>query len=83
MSLTADPVNEVWAAYQILSTLGLRQHGAETVSCPTCGRCEMDLVKAAAEVDRHLRRISAPIKVAVMGCVVNGPGEAREVNIKG
>ncbi len=81
VSLTADPVNEVWAAYQILSALGLRQHGAELISCPTCGRCEIDLVKTATEVDRHLRHISAPIKVAVMGCVVNGPGEASEADI--
>lgn len=81
VSLTADPVNEVWAAYQILSNLGLRQHGAELISCPTCGRCEIDLVKTATAVDQHLRHIAAPIKVAVMGCIVNGPGEAREADI--
>lgn len=81
VSLTAPPVDEVWAAYEMLRALGLRQHGAELVSCPTCGRCEIDLIKTAQEVDRHLRQISAPIKVAVMGCVVNGPGEAREADV--
>lgn len=81
VSLTAPPVDEVWAAYEMLRALGLRQYGAELISCPTCGRCEIDLIKTAQEVDRHLRQISTPIKVAVMGCVVNGPGEAREADI--
>ena len=81
VSLTAPPVDEVWAAYEILRAVGLRRHGAELISCPTCGRCEIDLIKTAREVDGHLRHISAPIKVAVMGCVVNGPGEAREADV--
>lgn len=81
VSLTADPVNEVWTAYEILRALGLRQRGAELISCPTCGRCEIDLIKTARQIDQRLREIAAPIKVAVMGCVVNGPGEAREADI--
>ncbi len=81
VSLTASPIEEVWAAYEILRGLGMRQYGAELISCPTCGRCEIDLIKTAQQVDHCLRQISAPIKVAVMGCVVNGPGEAREADI--
>jgi (E)-4-hydroxy-3-methylbut-2-enyl-diphosphate synthase len=81
VSLTADPVDEVWAAYEILRSLGLRQRGIELISCPTCGRCEIDLIKMAEEVDRHIRHIEEPLKVAVMGCVVNGPGEAREADV--
>jgi (E)-4-hydroxy-3-methylbut-2-enyl-diphosphate synthase len=81
VSLTADPVDEVWAAYEILRSLGLRQRGIELISCPTCGRCEIDLIKTAEEVDRQIRHIAKPLKVAVMGCVVNGPGEAREADL--
>lgn len=81
VSLTADPVDEVWAAYEILRSLGLRQRGVELISCPTCGRCEIDLIKTAEEVDKHVRHLEKPIKVAVMGCVVNGPGEAREADL--
>ncbi|HHV16344.1 MAG TPA: flavodoxin-dependent (E)-4-hydroxy-3-methylbut-2-enyl-diphosphate synthase [Gelria sp.] len=81
VSLTADPVDEVWAAYEILRSLGLRQRGIELISCPTCGRCEIDLIKTAEEVDRQVRHIEEPLKVAVMGCVVNGPGEAREADV--
>ncbi len=81
VSLTADPVDEVWAAYEILRSLGLRQRGIELISCPTCGRCEIDLIKTAEEVDRQIRHIAEPLKVAVMGCVVNGPGEAREADV--
>ncbi len=81
VSLTADPVDEVWAAYEILRSLGLRQRGIELISCPTCGRCEIDLIKTAEEVDRQIRHIEEPLKVAVMGCVVNGPGEAREADL--
>lgn len=81
VSLTADPIEEVWAAYEILSSLGLRKKGVELISCPTCGRCEIDLISLAEEVDRHVRKIDKPIKVAVMGCVVNGPGEAREADL--
>jgi (E)-4-hydroxy-3-methylbut-2-enyl-diphosphate synthase len=81
VSVTGDPVDEVWAGYEILRGLELSQTGAELISCPTCGRCEIDLVPLAQAVDRYLRRVSAPIKVAVMCCVVNGPGEAREADI--
>lgn len=80
-SLTADPVDEVWAAYELLRALGLRQRGMELISCPTCGRCEVDLIKLAEEVDHHVRPWPEPLKVAVMGCVVNGPGEAREADV--
>lgn len=81
VSLTADPVDEVWAAYEILRSLGLRQRGIELISCPTCGRCEINLIKTAEEVDRQIRHIEEPLKVAVMGCIVNGPGEAREADV--
>jgi (E)-4-hydroxy-3-methylbut-2-enyl-diphosphate synthase len=81
VSLTTDPVEEVFVAYEILKTLGLRQHGATMVACPTCGRVEVDLFTVADQVDEYLREIKAPIKVAVMGCVVNGPGEARDADI--
>ncbi|MGS0764298.1 flavodoxin-dependent (E)-4-hydroxy-3-methylbut-2-enyl-diphosphate synthase [Syntrophomonas curvata] len=81
VSLTADPVDEVWAAYEILRSLGLRERGAELISCPTCGRCEIDLIKTAEEVDRQIRHLDKPMRIAVMGCVVNGPGEAREADL--
>lgn len=81
VSLTADPVDEIFVAWDILGALDLRRHGPELVSCPTCGRCEVDLIPIAQEVERRLRERSTPIKVAVMGCVVNGPGEAREADI--
>ncbi|PKM77695.1 MAG: 4-hydroxy-3-methylbut-2-en-1-yl diphosphate synthase [Firmicutes bacterium HGW-Firmicutes-15] len=81
VSLTADPVEEVWAAYEILRGLGLRNRGIELISCPTCGRCEIDLIKLAEEIDRTIRTMPEPLKVAVMGCVVNGPGEAREADV--
>ncbi len=81
VSLTADPVEEIFVAWEILSALDLRRHGPEMISCPTCGRCEIDLIDIAQEVDRRLRERNTPLKVAVMGCVVNGPGEAREADI--
>ena len=81
VSLTADPREEVWAAYEILRAAGRRSRGVELVSCPTCGRCEIQLQELAEEVDRELRGIEQPLKVAVMGCVVNGPGEARDAGI--
>jgi (E)-4-hydroxy-3-methylbut-2-enyl-diphosphate synthase len=81
VSLTADPVDEVWAAYEILRSLGLRERGVELISCPTCGRCEIDLIKTAEAVDRQIRHLDRPMKIAVMGCVVNGPGEAREADL--
>ncbi|MEA1960026.1 MAG: flavodoxin-dependent (E)-4-hydroxy-3-methylbut-2-enyl-diphosphate synthase [Bacillota bacterium] len=81
VSLTADPVEEVWAGYEILRNLNLRQNGVELVSCPTCGRCEINLIETAEQIDRKIRHIKQPLKVAVMGCVVNGPGEARDADV--
>ncbi len=81
VSLTADPVQEVIAAYEILRSLGLRQRGPEIISCPTCGRTEIDLMSLAAAVEERLKTETLPLKVAVMGCVVNGPGEARHADI--
>ncbi len=81
VSLTADPVEEVRVGWEILSALDLRRRGPELVSCPTCGRCEIDLIPIAEEVALRLRERRSPIKVAVMGCVVNGPGEARDADI--
>lgn len=81
VSLTADPVEEMTVAWELLRSLGLRQRGPEVISCPTCGRCEIDLIAMAKRVEERLRHETAPIKVAVMGCVVNGPGEAREADI--
>lgn len=80
VSLTADPVQEVAAAYNILSALGLRKHGPVLISCPTCGRCEVNIVRIARAVDKRLRKYKTFMRVAVMGCVVNGPGEAREAD---
>jgi len=81
VSLTGDPLPEIQAAYEILRALGLRERGAEIISCPTCGRCQIDLASLAEKVEERLRTVDKPIKVAVMGCVVNGPGEAREADI--
>ena len=81
VSLTAQPKEEVTAAYEILKSLKLRQHGPVLVSCPTCGRTEVDLVKLARQVEKELQKIKKPIKVAVMGCVVNGPGEAADADV--
>lgn len=80
VSLTADPEEEVRVAYEILRAAGVRRRGAEIVSCPTCGRCQVDLRPIAEEVERTLRSVDKQITVAVMGCVVNGPGEAREAD---
>ncbi len=81
VSLTADPVMEVIAAYEILSSLNLRKHGPVMISCPTCGRCEVNLTKIAEKVQERLKTYrNMDMKVAVMGCVVNGPGEAREAD---
>lgn len=80
VSLTADPIKEVYAAKDILRACGLYD-GAEIVSCPTCGRTKIDLISLAAEVEKLLADVKKPIKVAVMGCAVNGPGEAREADI--
>lgn len=81
VSLTADPVEEVRVAYEILKSLGIRQRGVNIISCPTCGRTEIDIIGLAQEVERRLAHIKDPISVAVMGCVVNGPGEAREAHV--
>ncbi len=81
VSLTADPVEEVRVAYEILKSLHLRQKGPEIISCPTCGRCEIDIIGLVDKVESKMLNIKNPIKVAVMGCVVNGPGEAREADI--
>jgi len=81
VSLTAHPREEVIAAYEILKSLNLRQHGPILVSCPSCGRAEVDIIRLAEEVAKGLIKINKPIKVAVMGCVVNGPGEAKDADI--
>lgn len=81
VSLTAHPREEVIAAYEILKGLNLTQRGPTLVSCPTCGRCEVNLVSLAEAVEARLSRIKEPIKVAVMGCVVNGPGEAMDADV--
>jgi (E)-4-hydroxy-3-methylbut-2-enyl-diphosphate synthase len=81
VSLTADPAEEVRVGWEILAALDIRRRGPELVSCPTCGRCQVDLVPIAQEVERRLRELHTPVKVAVMGCVVNGPGEARDADI--
>ena len=81
ISLTGDPVVEVQVANEILKSLGLREYGPTLISCPTCGRTSIDLPAIAAEVEKKLAGIKAPIQVAVMGCVVNGPGEARDADI--
>lgn len=81
VSLTADPVEEVYAAKDILKVLGLRNKGIKFVSCPTCGRTQIDLISIANEVEKRLKNVDKDITVAVMGCAVNGPGEAREADI--
>ena len=81
VSLTRDPVEEVRVGYEILRALHLRERGVELISCPTCGRCRIDLFGLAEEAERRLLTVAAPIKVAIMGCVVNGPGEAREADV--
>jgi (E)-4-hydroxy-3-methylbut-2-enyl-diphosphate synthase len=81
VSLSAHPREEVKAAYEILKSLNLRQHGPVLVSCPTCGRTEVELVPIVEAVEKELAKITKPIKVAVMGCVVNGPGEAKDADV--
>lgn len=81
VSLTRDPVEEVRVGFEILKALGLRQRGPEIISCPTCGRCGIDLFRVLEEVERGLLTCSHPVKIAIMGCAVNGPGEAREADI--
>ncbi|WP_276776445.1 flavodoxin-dependent (E)-4-hydroxy-3-methylbut-2-enyl-diphosphate synthase [Fannyhessea vaginae] len=81
LSLTADPVEEVYVAWDLLSSLGMRRLTPEMVSCPTCGRCQVNLIEMANVVSERLAKLKAPISVAVMGCAVNGPGEARDADI--
>ncbi|MBM6870772.1 flavodoxin-dependent (E)-4-hydroxy-3-methylbut-2-enyl-diphosphate synthase [Pseudoflavonifractor phocaeensis] len=81
VSLSADPIEEVYAARDILKVVGLRKDGPELISCPTCGRTKIDLIGLAGEVEERLQGVKKPITVAVMGCVVNGPGEARGADV--
>jgi (E)-4-hydroxy-3-methylbut-2-enyl-diphosphate synthase len=81
VSLTAPPEKEVFVAWQVLQAMGLRTRGATFVSCPTCGRCEVDLMPLAARVEKAILGLRVPLTVAVMGCTVNGPGEAKEADI--
>jgi (E)-4-hydroxy-3-methylbut-2-enyl-diphosphate synthase len=81
VSLTTDPVEEVFVGFEILKSLELRQKGATMIACPTCGRAEVDLFTLAAKVDEYLLTVTEPIRVAVMGCEVNGPGEAKDADI--
>ena len=81
VSLAGDPVEEVYTGFEILKSLNLRQRGATMVACPTCGRVEIDLIALAERVEKYLERVRTPIKVAVMGCVVNGPGESRDADL--
>ncbi|MGM0417988.1 MAG: flavodoxin-dependent (E)-4-hydroxy-3-methylbut-2-enyl-diphosphate synthase [Thermodesulfobacteriota bacterium] len=81
VSLSRDPVEEVRVGFEILKSLGLREKGIDIISCPTCGRCNIDLFKILEDIEKELVGINEPIKVAVMGCPVNGPGEAREADI--
>lgn len=81
VSLTGDPVEEVRVGFEILKSLELRERGPVFVSCPTCGRCQIDLITIAEEVEQRLHDLPQPLTIAVMGCVVNGPGEAREADL--
>lgn len=81
VSLAADPVEEVKVGFEILKSLGLRTRGVQLVACPSCGRAEVDIIAIAQEVERRLARLDVPVKVAVMGCAVNGPGEARMADL--
>src|SRR5699024_897048 len=81
ISLSADPVEEVKVAKELLKSFGLASNAATLIACPTCGRIEIDLIKIANEVEEYISTIKAPIKVAVLGCAVNGPGEASEADI--
>ena len=81
ISLTDDPTLEVRACWTLLQALDLRRRGPELISCPTCGRCQVDLIALAKQVEQRLQHIDRPLKVAVMGCVVNGPGEAKDADL--
>lgn len=81
ISLSADPVEEVKVARELLKTFGLISNAATLISCPTCGRLDIDLFSIANEVEEYISKLKVPIKVSVLGCAVNGPGEAREADI--
>ena len=81
ISLTRDPVEEIRVGFELLRSLKIRERGPELISCPTCGRTQIDLFSIAEEVERYVQTMKKPLKVAVMGCVVNGPGEAKEADI--
>jgi (E)-4-hydroxy-3-methylbut-2-enyl-diphosphate synthase len=81
VSLTGDPIEEIRVGYAILKALQIRQRGINFVSCPTCGRCRINLIGLAEEVEKRLQGVIKPLNVAIMGCVVNGPGEAREADV--
>ncbi len=81
VSLTGDPIDEIRVCWEILRGLGIRQRGPEIISCPTCGRTQIDIIKIVEEIEDYLQDVSQVFKVAIMGCVVNGPGEAREADI--
>ena len=81
VSLTRDPVDEVRVGFEILKALRIRQRGPEIVSCPTCGRCQINLVEVVERVESAMLTKTTPVRLAIMGCVVNGPGEAREADI--
>ncbi|MDI6761550.1 MAG: flavodoxin-dependent (E)-4-hydroxy-3-methylbut-2-enyl-diphosphate synthase [Thermodesulfobacteriota bacterium] len=81
VSLTGDPVEEVRVGYEILRALKIRERGVEIISCPTCGRCEIDLSRLVEKVEKGIHKMTTPMTIAIMGCVVNGPGEAREADI--
>nr|MBF0221243.1 flavodoxin-dependent (E)-4-hydroxy-3-methylbut-2-enyl-diphosphate synthase [Desulfobulbaceae bacterium] len=81
ISLTRDPVEEIRVAYELLRSLHIRHRGPELISCPTCGRCQVDLFSLAERVEKHIQTMKTNLKIAVMGCVVNGPGEAKEADL--
>ncbi len=81
VSLSGDPVEEVWAGYEILKSLNVRQKGTTLVACPSCGRADVDVIKLANDVDQMLKSVKSTVKVAVMGCEVNGPGEAKDADV--
>jgi (E)-4-hydroxy-3-methylbut-2-enyl-diphosphate synthase len=81
VSLAADPTEEIPVCWEILNALNLRRRGPTVIACPTCGRIEIDLIPLVSKVDEHFQRLGKPITVAVMGCVVNGPGEARQADV--
>jgi (E)-4-hydroxy-3-methylbut-2-enyl-diphosphate synthase len=81
ISITGDPLLEVRAGFEILRALNLRQVGVDVISCPTCARCKIDLFRLAEQIEKEVMEIKIPLKIAVMGCVVNGPGEARDADV--